>query len=136
MLGYEEYCKQFMKDKIADYIGTEIYMCDLGYELTETINVNGTATFSRSKAKEYIKEWFYEAGKVFDYQVENYGKAMQNPFENPEGWMVCMIIEGVNSLITQCECVGKLWNDKVELTTEIADKICREIDDLSIDFLD
>lgn len=132
MLGYEEYCKQFIKDNIADYIGTEIYMCELGYELTKKIYINKTATFSRSKAKDYIKEWFDEVVNVYD----NYGKATCNPFDNPEIWMAYMIIKGVGSLINQCECVDELWGDKVELTTEITDKICREIDDLSIDFLD
>ena len=94
METFEEYCKNFIVDNLDAYVGTDVYGCDLSSTLTEEINVNGSATFSRQKAIDYIKEWFDEAAEVYNYQVENYGRATQNPFENPEAWMVCMIIEG------------------------------------------
>ena len=102
--------------------------------MTEEINVNGSATFSRQKAMDYIKEWFDEAAEVYDYQVENYGRATQNLFENPEAWMVCMIIEGCANLIGQCKCVEEIWNDEVELTEELAEQIKEEIKNLTIEF--
>lgn len=78
--------------------------------------------------------WFDEAAEVYDYQVENYGRVTQNPFENPEAWMVCMIIEGCANLIGQCKCVEEIWNDEVELTEELAEQIKEEIKGLSINF--
>lgn len=72
---------------------------------------------------EYIKEWFDEAAEVYQYQLDNYGQVLQNPFENPEAWMVCMIIEGVNNILGQCDVVEEFWNDEIELTDEIIQKI-------------
>lgn len=63
-----------------------------------------------------------------------FGRATQNPFENPEAWMVCMIIEGCANLIGQCKCVEEIWNDEVELTEELAEQIKEEIKGLSINF--
>lgn len=134
METFEEYCKDFIVDNLDAYVGTDVYGCDLSSTLTEEINVNGSATFSRQKAMDYIKEWFDEAAEVYDYQVENYGRATQNLFENPEAWMVCMIIEGCANLIGQCKCVEEIWNDEVELTEELAEQIKEEIKGLSINF--
>lgn len=134
MINYEEYCKSFIVDNLDAYVGTDVYGCDLSFTLTEEINVNGSATFSRQKAMDYIKEWFDEAAEVYDYQMENYGSVSQNPFENPEAWMVCMIIEGCSSLLSQCKCVDNIWNDEVELTEELAEQIKEEIKGLSINF--
>lgn len=134
METFEEYCKDFIVDNLDVYVGTDVYGCDLSSTLTEEINVNGSATFSRQKAMDYIKEWFDEVAEVYDYQVENYGRATQNPFGNPEAWMVCMIIEGCSSLLSQCKCVDNIWNDEVELTEELAEQIKEEIKNLSISF--
>lgn len=134
MQSFEEYCKDFINDKLEEYIGITVYGADLGFTLTEGINSDGTATYSKQKAMEYIKEWFDEAGEVYQYQVDNYGKACQNPFENPEAWMVCMIIEGVNNLLGQCETVENFWNDEKEITEELMENIKSEVQDLSICF--
>lgn len=134
MENFEQYCKDFINDNLDGYVGTDVYGCDLSHTLTEEINVNGTATFSRQKAMEYIKEWFDEAAEVYNYQMENYGSVSQNPFENPEAWMVCMIIEGCANLLGQCKCVDNIWNDEVELTEELVEQIKDEIKDLTIEF--
>lgn len=56
METFEEYCKNFIVDNLDAYVGTDVYGCDLSSTLTEEINVNGSATFSRQKAMDYIKE--------------------------------------------------------------------------------
>lgn len=134
METFEEYCKNFINDNLDAYVGTDVYGCDLSSTLTEGINVDGSVTYNRKKAMEYIKEWFDEAGEVYQYQVDNYGSACQNPFENPEAWMVCMIIEGCSNLLGQCKCVEDIWNDEVELTEELSEQIKEEIKGLSINF--
>ena len=134
METFEQYCKDFINDNLDGYIGTDVYGCDLSHTLTEEINVNGTATFSRQKAMDYIKEWFDEAAEVYNYQMENYGSVSQNPFENPEAWMVCMIIEGCANLLSQCKCVDNIWNDEAKLTEELVEQIKDEIKDLTIEF--
>lgn len=126
--SYTEYVKDFITDSLPEFEGREVYGCDLGYAITESINIDGTATYSTYEAMEYIKEWWFDAAEVYQYQKDNYGEVLQNPFENPEAWMVCMIIEGVNAILGQCETVEEFWNDETELTEEIIDKILEYVD--------
>lgn len=128
--SYVEYVKDFILENLPNYEGQTVYGCDLGYTITEGINADGSATNSKSEAMEYIKEWFDEAAEVYNYQVENYGQACQNPFENPEAWMVCMIIEGVNAILGQCDAVEEFWNDETELTEEIIQKITEYVQEV------
>lgn len=125
MTSYVEYVKEFINDNLPEYEGQSIYGCDLAYAITESINVDGTATYNTYEAKQYIKEWFDEAVDVYQYQVDNYGQALHNPFENPEAFMVCMIIEGVSSILGQCEVVNDddVWNYETEWTEELINKI-------------
>ena len=133
--SYLKYCKDFIIDNIEGYEDENIYMCDLGNYITEGINVDGSATYSTYEAKEYIKEWFDEAGEVYQYQVANYGQRYQNPFENPEAFHVCMIIEGVNNILNQCETIQKYCNDEKELNKKLINKIIKEVKQIeSIEF--
>lgn len=127
--NYVDYCKDFTINKLEENKGynNSIYGADLANTLTESINVDGSATYSSYEAKEYIKEWFNEAGEVYEYQKSNYGEVCQNPFENPEGFHVCMIIEGVNNIMSNCATIEKYWNDELELTDEIIDNLINEV---------
>lgn len=129
MKTYIEYCKDHAIDELENLKdwGKMIYACDLGYELTDEINVNGSATFNRAAAREYIREWWDEAAEVYEYQKDNYGHVLHNPFENPEAFHVCMIIEGVDRLCANCPTIENAWNDEIELTDEVIDQIIAEI---------
>lgn len=125
--SYTDYCKDFIIDNLPNYEDDEVYACDLGYKLTESINVDGSATYSTYEAMEYIKAWFDEAGGVYQYQKENYGECLHNPFDEPEAFHVCMIIEGVNALLSQCETVDGNWNNEIMLTLENIHAIIEEL---------
>ena len=88
-----EYCKEFIKDHIDGYTDQMVYGADLGYTITEGINADGSCTYSTYKAKQYLKEWWDDAADYFQYEKDNFGEN-NNPFENPEAFMVCMVIEG------------------------------------------
>ena len=133
--SYLKYCKDFIIDNLEGYKNNYIYMCDLGNYITEGINVDGSATYSTYEAKEYIKEWFDEAGEVYQYQKDNYGECLHNPFEHPEAFHVCMIIEGVNNILNQCETIQKYCNDEKELNKKLINKIIKEVKQIeSIEF--
>lgn len=134
IVDFTTYCKDYIKDHINDYVGNAYYMCDLGSEITDGPNCDGTLTYSRAEAKDYIREWWGDAAEYWDYEKSNFGKNTHNPFDNPEAYMVCMVIEGVRSLLSQCTEVDEQWNDKVELTQELADSICQQIDELNIEW--
>ncbi len=128
-----EYCKEFIKDHIDGYTGQMVYGCDLGYKITDGINADGSCTYSTYMAKQYLKEWWDDAADYFEYEKDNFGEN-HNPFENPEAFMVCMVIEGVNQLLSgyfdaRCD----MWNESFELTQDIADDICDYLDDEATD---
>ena len=129
-----DYCKDFIINNIDDYSDQSIYGCDLGYTITEGINADGTCTYSTYKAKEYIKFWRDEAADYFQYEKDNFGENLHNPFENPEAYMVCMVIQGVNNLLSQISFIDKNWNNKIKLTEKNIKKIIREIKDLEVEF--
>ena len=131
--SYEEYCKDFIKNELYNREGSAYYVCDLGNTLTEYINMDRSATYSRYKAEEYIKYWWNDAGDVLQYYYENTGVCV-NPFDEPEKFHVLMIIEGVNSLLSQCEIIDKNWDGEITLTEENINTIIDEIKDLDIRF--
>lgn len=134
MESFIDYCKNYVLEHIDEYEGQEVYLCDLGFTLTEGPNCDGTLTYSIHDAIEYLREWWYEASDYFQYEKDNFGTP-RNPFENPEAYMVCMVIEGVRALIDDAvDTLGMndQWNDEVELTADLIEKIkgaVKEYDD-------
>lgn len=132
ILEFSEFCRNHIAENLPEWLGQEVYMCDLGGELTQGTNCDGTFTFSTSLAKDYLREWFDEAGEYWDYEKFNFGENLHNPFNNPEAYIVCMVIEGVNSILSQCAIVDEMWNDQVELTQELIDEILEQIADVDV----
>lgn len=130
METFIDYCKQYIYDHIDDYRGQKVYPCDLGFTLTEGPNMDGTLTFSTAEAKDYLREWWDEANDYYKYERDNFGIRGHNPFENPEAYMVCMVIEGVRALIDQAFMVLDIdYNEMVELTGDIIEKICEKVNE-------
>jgi hypothetical protein len=131
MKSFITYCKQYIYDHIDEYRGQMIYPCDLGFTLTEGPNYDGTLTYSTEEAKEYLREWWNEAADYYEYERYNFGTGGHNPFENPEAYMVCMVIEGVRTLIDQAfdEIEGVDWNEMVELTGDLIEQITEKVNE-------
>lgn len=128
--SYAEYCKDFIKDNIENIIGTDQYGCDLGSELTMGINVDGTATYSRTEAKEYIREWWDDCANFSEWEQFNFG-TRSNPFENSEVFHCKMVIEGVNRLLGNCSVVESNWDDNHTWTAEDVQYILAEIEGIN-----
>jgi len=131
-LSYSDYCKNFIIDHLENFEGNKVYSCDLGSELTQGINVNGSATYSTYEAKEYLREWWDEAGEYWEYEKDNFGENIHNPFDAPEAYMACMIIEGVRSILAQVELIDKKWNDEITLTKKNIKTILSAVNDLEV----
>ena len=129
---YTEYCREFIKLHIEDRIGQELYACDLASTLTEGPNVDGSCTYNAWKAKQYLAEWWDDCAEYFHYEKENFGENLHNPFEEPEAFMTCMLIAGVESLIGQVDALSEVWNEGIEITRELADAIVKEIEDKEV----
>lgn len=130
MKEFITYCKQYIYDHIDDYRGQKVYPCDLGFTLTEGPNMDGTLTFSTAEAKDYLREWWDEASDYYEYERDNFGTGGHNPFENPEAYMVCMVIEGVRALIDQAFMVLDIdYNEMVELTGDLIEQITEKVNE-------
>lgn len=127
------FCKEFIKEQLDKYEGETHYSCDLGLILTETINADGTFTYSRELAKDYLKEWWDDASDYWDYEKFCFGENLHNPFDNPEAFITAMVIEGSRGLLEKCEYVESRWNEDIELTEDAIASIKEQIDELSDD---
>lgn len=130
MTDFITYCKNYIADNLPEYEGQLIDPSDLGWTVTEGPNCDGTLTYSRAEAIEYLKEWWDECSEYWEYERDNFGCNTQNPFENPEAYMVCMVIEGVRSLVDQALNVLSIdWDEKVELTADLIEQITEKVNE-------
>lgn len=119
MESFKDYCKNYILDHIDGYEGQSHYGCDFAFILTEAPNADGSLTYGTNKAKEYLREWWDECGEYWEYEKDNFGEHLHNPFDEPEAYMVCMVIEGVNAILAKEPHIEESWNDKLELTEEV-----------------
>lgn len=136
-IGHDEqdfipFCKEHILNHIDDYEGQSHYGCDLGDYLTETMNADGTFTYSTAKARELLQAWWDDAADYSEYEDFNFGKR-SNPFENVEAFLVRMVIEGVNGLMGKLPIIEENWNDELELTPEVIATIKEQVEELSDD---
>ena len=131
MESYFDYCKQHLLERLDAYIGTSHYACDLGYYLCEEENANGSLTFSRKRAMEYLKAWWFDCGDYWEYEKDNFGEHPHNPFDNPEAFMVCMVIHGVDNILSQCRPINEAWNDTINLSDKFVAELKKEIEEVT-----
>lgn len=124
------FCKNHIINNLPDHEGENVYMCDLGIDLTQAINCDGSFTYSRALAMDYLREWWDEAAQYWEYEKMNFGENIHNPFDNPEAYTVCMVIEGVNALLSRCAFVDDNWNDQITLTKEDIETILAQLEEL------
>jgi hypothetical protein len=128
MKDFSEFCKDYLFERLDEYEGRNMYACDMAYILCEGANCDGTMTYSRAEAIKYLCEWWYDAADYSEYEQMNYGER-SNPFENPEAYMVRMVICGIDYLLSRCEVVVESWNDELELTPEVIEAIKEQCPD-------
>lgn len=57
-MRYFDFCKNVALEKLDEYVGSNTYLCDLDYMLTERENANGSWYCSTYKAEKDVQEWF------------------------------------------------------------------------------
>jgi len=102
------------------------YGCDLAYEVFRGANADGSYTYSTYEAIQWIKRYFDGLGEVVEEMKAN-GLEPPNPFDRPEQFQVCILLEGAQYLLGRCETVDQHWNDEFTLTPKIIKSICREL---------
>jgi hypothetical protein len=106
--------------------GETIYACDLAYTVFEGANVDGSYTYSTYDAIKWIKKYFDSLGEIVE-EMQGQGLNAPNPFYEPEKFQVCVLLEGAQYLLSQCETIDENWDKEIELTPKTIRKICREL---------
>jgi len=124
--GFKNWLFEMISDALEDYEDVEIYGCDLALKLFEGQNANGSVSCSSYEAKEFIREYWDDAGEIIDDWKSNTGESI-NPFENPESFQVIMLLEGARDILSQSSFIDEHWNDEFELTGDVIKTIKTDI---------
>ena len=82
-----------LADKLEQYEGVSVCGADLAFTLFEGYNVDGSVTYSRYKATEWIKEHFDELGEIVEEMRDNWEyDAGADIFDNPEKFMTSVYL--------------------------------------------
>ena len=80
---------------------------------------------------EYLKAWWFDCGDYWEYEKDNFGEHPHNPFDNPEAFMVCMVIHGVDNILSQCRPINEAWNDTITLSDKFVAELKQEIEEVT-----
>lgn len=94
MSNINEYVASLMLDSLEDYEGHEIYNGDLGFTLLENANWDGTITYSRVAAIEWLNEYWDDVGEIVGHMVDaGYdADALLDLWSNPERFMAMVVL--------------------------------------------
>ena len=122
-------------DELNERIGQTVYLCDLGMELSEYENANGSWYCSRYEAEEEVKNNFEFCGSFIEWYKDNFGEVL-NPFNDVELFhctMMFFAVEGAFSCALNKTEYSDLWNEKVEITEEFVDEIETALNDVTME---
>lgn len=124
-------------DELNERIGDTVYLCDLGMELSESENADGSWYCSNYKAKEDIVDNFDFCGAFYEWHKDNFDEVISyNPFEETELFHCSMMIFAVSNAYDYALNKTKysdLWNEEVEITEEFVKEIEKAIEDIKED---
>lgn len=116
MNALEKSVMEMMLDNLDTLEGRDGYVSELAFTLFECENIDGSMTYSTYKAAQWIMENFHDLGDVVE-DMEDYGIAPDNPFSNPEKFMVQVVLFLAESLVyksdylrrgrdeEECDCI-------------------------------
>lgn len=124
MEKFIEYCKDYIIDNIEAYEDEKVHACDLADTLMSGPYYDGTLTYSRSQAKDYLIEWWDDCADFMEYSLQHFGEFRVNPFGNPESLMVSMVSEGIAGILCKVPFIDEHWaKEEITLTLEIIQAI-------------
>lgn len=105
-----------MIDNLDDMEGREGYVSDLAFDLFENENIDGTITYNRIKAQEWIGEHFNDLGDVVSNIQDEWGETL-NPFGDPEGFQVQVVIFLASRLVDCSDFVARRYEEECDAIT-------------------
>lgn len=114
----------FIEDELPEWEGKSVYGGDLATELTYTVNRTGSY---EDDAWGFISSHINDARDEYEYEEDQFGKVVCNPFKDPDGFVVCMLINTVDNILAEVPLVKENWNEYLELTKENIDAILKSL---------
>ena len=124
--------KNTISDRLNDYEGTNIYMSELSYTLFQCENTSGSVLCNTFKTKEFVKANFDLFGDLVTHVKDNMDMLL-NPFAEPEKAHVVLMLEASSQILSKLKTVDKKWNEELELTPKLIEKLKKELDSLELD---
>ena len=122
--NWEDLVKDLIKSRLYDYEGNSYYGCDLAYQLFEGENVDGSFTYSTYWSKELVKKYWDDFNEIYENYIWDVGKENSiNVLDEPEKFVVVMLLEQAQDILSKLEFIDTNWNDEIELTKENIKKI-------------
>lgn len=123
MESFIEYLRDFIEDNLPEHEGQKFDdSYSLADALTERMNDDGSATYSRKEAEEYLKAWWDDCGEFIENFTGNFGELPANAFLESEKFQVQMIITGLERVFTLCAL-----NEPFTLSKSRIKKIINEV---------
>ena len=135
--------KDFVKSeivcKLEDFDNSicdnSIYVCDLASELFENENIDGKFFYDTVKAKKWLSEHFDDLSEIIEELQSQFdddfcNKIMLDFFNNPDCFIVVIVLEVASYLLGQCKYINENWEDEIILTNDVIDTICQQLDEL------
>ena len=122
----EKWVLQEMVEHLEDLEGQIVYGCDLAFTLFEGENNTGSYTCNAYESRQWIKEYWDYLGEVVKEYEFNYGEVPISPFVSEETFQLQIIIFLASSLVTESDYIEEHWNEEIELTSDIIEKIAAE----------
>lgn len=133
----KEFVKGEIIERLEDLKGYEEshYICDLGYTLFESENVNGAYFCSNYTAKKWVNKNFEHIREIaeeikFQFGADYANKVLLDVFNDSDRLIVVIVLEVASYLISRCNTADKYWNDEITLTDEILNNLIEEIEEL------
>ena len=133
----KEFVKGEIIERLEDLKGYEEshHICNLSYTLFESENVIGAYFCSNYTAKEWVNKNFEYIGEIaeeikFQFNSDYANKILLDIFDNPDRFIVVIVLEVASYLISMCDTADKYWNNEITLTDEILNNLIEEIEEL------
>lgn len=133
------YIKEEVEERIENFVGREMYAGDIGFNLSETENANGSWYCSTYKAIQELKEYLED---FFDFQEWyrcNFGEPIMfesdaDDYRNsPECVHCSMMIFAIENVFNSAFAKTKYsdeWNEKITITEEFCEEIKKALEEV------
>lgn len=129
--NWKDLVKDLIIERLDNYKGGSYYLCDLSYILFESENIDGSFTYSTYWSKELIKKYWDDFNELYENYIFNYGETNFNLFDEPEKFVVIMLLEQASSLLSNYHnnFINKHWDDKIILNQRNINSIIKSMEE-------